>query len=100
VLSSISSTGKTITDKRDVLKEEYTTILSAARKLQDKLTAKKPQQTVTFDTFRVSVNNLIKSVNSLMNSANTIIKQDYTGYMSVYDTYKTRIDKVIESLNK
>lgn len=100
VLSSISSTGKTITDKRDVLKEEYTTILSAARKLQDKLTAKKPQQTVTFDTFRISVNNLIKSVNSLMNSANTIIKKDYTGYMSVYDTYKTRIDKVIESLNK
>lgn len=100
VLNSISTTGKTITDSRDTLKEEYTAILSAARKIQDNLVADKPRQTVTFTTFERAVNNLIQLVNSLMTNANTLIKKDYTGYMSVYDTYKARIDKVIESLNR
>ena len=100
VLNSISTTGKTITESRDTLKEEYTAILSAARKIQDNLVADKPRQTITFTTFETAVNNLIQLVNSLMTNANTLIKKDYTGYMSVYDTYKARIDKVIESLNK
>ena len=100
VLNSISTTGKTITESRDTLKEEYTAILSAARKIQDNLVADKPRQTVTFTTFETAVNNLIQLVNSLMTNANTLIKKDYTGYMSVYDTYKARIDKVIESLNR
>ena len=100
VLNSISTTGKTITESRDTLKEEYIAILSAARKIQDNLVADKPKQTVTFITFETVVNNLIQLVNSLMTNANTLIKKDYTGYMSVYDTYKARIDKVIESLNR
>ena len=100
VLNSISTTGKTITESRDTLKEEYTAILSAARKIQDNLVEDKPRQTVTFTTFETAVNNLIQLVNSLMTNANTLIKKDYTGYMSVYDTYKARIDKVIESLNR
>ena len=100
VLNLISSTGKSITDNREKLKEEYTAILSAARKIQDGTLVPHPGQSVKFTTFESIVKNLLHFVNTLMSNTNTIIKNDYSGYISVYDTYKTRIDKVVDSISK
>jgi hypothetical protein len=35
-----------------------------------------------------------------MNNAKTLIKSDYTGYMSVYDTYESRISRCKETIDK
>ena len=98
VLNLIVSIGQSITEKRDKLKEEYTAILSAARKRQDKSHAIHPGQTVKFSTFETYVDNLLSFVNALMSNADKIIKKDYSGYVSIYDTYDARINKVINNL--
>lgn len=100
VLNLISSTGENIINNREKLKQEYTTFLSEAKKRQDGLSYLKPKQTVTYSTFVSKVNNLLHFVTALMSTAKTIIKEDYTGYMSVYDTYEARIDRNKENITK
>lgn len=100
VLNLINSTGKSITDNREILKEEYTAFLSEAKKKQDGSPYLKPTQTITYSKFESAVNNLIHFVDALMNNAKTLIKSDYTGYMSVYDTYESRINRCKETIDK
>lgn len=100
VLNLISSTGENITDNRETLKQEYTTFLSEAKKRQDGLLYSKPEQTIFYHTFESKINNLLQFVTALMSTAKTIIKEDYTGYMSVYDTYEARIDRNKENIAK
>lgn len=94
LLNLISNTGKKIEEYQETMNEEYAAILSAARKIQDGTLAEKPQQTVTIVDVGTKVNALLDEVTSFLAETKAEIKENYSGFMSVYDTYETRITKV------
>lgn len=98
LLSEISIVGQQIEEDQKAMTEEYATILSAAKKIQDGVVVAKPNQTVTIDKIKEKVNSVIGDTDTLLSATETEIKDKYTGFVSIYDTYETRIEKVKKSI--
>lgn len=102
LLSSISDTGEHLENLQATMNTEYAEILSAARKIQEGTVVPKPNQTVvispTANNSQISIaekiTSVIASVDSLLSQIRADIRANYSGFMSVYDTYETRIKKV------
>lgn len=94
LLSLISETGKKVEEYQEIMNKEYEAILSAARKIQEGTLVAKPQQTITIIDVGNKVNIVLDEVTSFLNDTKSEIKENYSGFMSIYDTYETRITKV------
>lgn len=98
LLSKISTVGQQIEEDQKTMTEEYAKILSAAKKIQDGIVAAKPNQTVTIDKIKGKVESVIRDTDTLLLATETEIKEKYTGFVSIYDTYEARIEKVKKSI--
>lgn len=98
LLSKISTVGQQIEEDQKTMTEEYAKILSAAKKIQDGIVAAKPNQTVTIDKVKGKVESVIRDTDTLLLATETEIKEKYTGFVSIYDTYEARIEKVKKSI--
>lgn len=98
LLSKISTVGQQIEEDQKTMTEEYAKILSAAKKIQDGVVAAKPNQTVTIDKVKGKVESVIRDTDTLLLATETEIKEKYTGFVSIYDTYEARIEKVKKSI--
>lgn len=94
LLSLISETGKKVEEYQEIMNKEYEAILSAARKIQEGTLVAKPQQTITIIDVGNKVNLVLDEVTLFLNDTKSEIKENYSGFMSIYDTYETRIIKV------
>lgn len=94
LLNLISETGKKVEEYQEIMIKEYEAILSAARKIQEGTLVAKPQQTITIVDVGNKVNVVLDEVTSFLNNTKSKIKENYSGFMSIYDTYETRITKV------
>lgn len=98
LLSKISTVGQQIEKDQKAMTEEYTAILSAAKKIQDGTIVAKPNQTITINEVKEKVDSVITDTNILLSATENEIKEKYTGFVSIYDTYETRIEKVKKSI--
>lgn len=98
LLSKISTVGQQIEKDQKTMTEEYTAILSAAKKIQDGTVVAKPNQTVTINEVKEKVDSVITDTNILLSATESEIKEKYTGFVSIYDTYEARIEKVKKSI--
>ena len=94
LMDSIALVGQQIEEYQKTMTEEYAEILSAAKKVQEGQVVRKPTQSVTILNVEIKVNSILKSTNQLLADTKTEIQSKYTGFMSIYDTYETRIAKV------
>ena len=94
LMDSIALVGQQIEEYQKTMTEEYAEILSAAKKVQEGQVVRKPTQSVTILNVETKVNSVLKSTNQLLANTKTEIQSKYTGFMSIYDTYETRITKV------
>ena len=98
LLSKISTVGQQIEEDQKTMTEEYAKILSVAKKIQDGIVVAKPNQTVTIDKVKGKVESVIRDTDTLLLATETEIKEKYTGFVSIYDTYEARIEKVKKSI--
>lgn len=98
LMALISTTGQQIEYYQKTMIEEYAAILSAAKQIQEGTVVEKPGQTVTINDVESKVNSVITATNKLLTDTQTEIKNKYTGFVSIYDTYETRIKKVEKSI--
>lgn len=98
LMALISATGQQIENYQKTMTEEYAAILSAAKQIQDGTVVGKPAQTVTINDVESKVNSVITATNKLLTDTQTEIKNKYTGFVSIYDTYEIRIKKVEKSI--
>ena len=99
---TVVTTGETLEQKTEELVTYYTEILSRAKMRQDAevdaipsqqgLKKISPEQTVS------SVATLINSVNALLNTSQTVIFDNYTGFKSIWESFNTRLTKLIEKI--
>lgn len=107
LLSNISDTGEILETLQETMNTEYVAILSAAKQIQSGTVVAKPAQTVvigkTDDRIKISVEAKVTAVTdtvtTLLTEIQTDIKTNYSGFMSVYDTYETRIQKVLTTID-
>ena len=102
LLGSISDLGEHLENLQATMNTEYAEILSAARKIQEGTIVPKPNQTVVISptgnnsqtSIAEKITSVITSVDVLLSQIRADIRANYSGFMSVYDTYETRIKKV------
>ena len=93
---SITTTGKTLEEDTDKIVDYYLAKLSNARAKFDKkeytpteLTYTKPEDMIQ------NSQNVFGNIQDLLDTCHGIISKDYAGFMSIYDSFKTKLLKLV-----
>lgn len=97
VLDLTISCGQDLEEYQKIMNEQYIELLSVARGIQDTndlLVRPEFDEEIDYFDIKSKIEYLLHFVHALLDSVKREIKDNYSGFMSIYDTYETRIKKV------